>query len=80
MFGLARDDERVAVRAECGDHDLGDANARLRGHERGEGLVLDLLERARTASASRRVPVREEAAIAARAVACPARHDLERAP
>ena len=57
--GLARDHERVAVRAEGGDDDLGYADTGLRGHEERERLVLDLLQAA-DGRASRRVAVGEE--------------------
>ena len=58
--GLSGDHESVAVRAERGCHDRGDAHSRLRSHQRGQRLMLHLLESPH-GGASRRIPVREQA-------------------
>ena len=50
--------QRVAVRAESGGDDLGHPDSGLRGHQRRERLVLDLLEPA-DGDAPRRVAVGE---------------------
>ena len=57
---LTGGDERVALRAERGDDDVGDPHARLRGHEEREPLVLDLLQ-APDRGAARRIAISEEA-------------------
>ena len=57
---LTGGDERIALRAERGDDDVGDPHARLRGHEEREPLVLDLLQ-APDRGAARRIAISEEA-------------------
>ena len=79
---LASDHECVAFGAERGDDDLGHPDARLRGREERESLVLDLLE-APDRSAPRRVAVGKEAPAPSeplRVLRVPAEHPhLERA-
>ena len=56
---LAGHEQRVAVRAEGGGHDLGHPDPGLRGHERRQRLVLDLLQPA-DRGAPGRIPVGQE--------------------
>ena len=57
--GLARDQQRVALGAEAGRDHFGHAHAGLRGHQRRQRLVLDLLEPS-DGRAPRRVAVGEQ--------------------
>ena len=76
---LPGDQQRVAVGAEADRDDFGHPDTGLRGHQRRERLVLDLLAAARPArSAAGRG--RRGAASDGRAAGCPARPDRARAP
>jgi hypothetical protein len=57
---LTGGDQRIAIRADGSDDDLGDSDARLSCHERRERLVLDLLQAA-DGCAARGVAVRKQA-------------------
>ena len=57
---LLRDHERVAVGTECGRDHLGNPHPGLRGHQRRQRLVLDLLQ-APVRDAPRRIPVGQRA-------------------
>ena len=77
--GLARDDQRVAVRAQGGGDDPRRRDSGLRGHQGGQCLMLDLFQPARPArcAAGRG---RRASGIAASTAGCPVHPGRGRAP